>query len=72
MRQDHGGCVAVERELDDLARVDAGLLEGAAKQDDEVEQAVLGIKQGEGEDLVGEVGQVQAHEIAGGIGLIDD
>ena len=44
MREDHGAGIVMQRALDDLTRVDAGLLEGAAKQDDEVEQAVLGVE----------------------------
>jgi hypothetical protein len=42
--EDDGGSVAAERGLDDLARVDAGLREGAAERLFELDHAVLRIE----------------------------
>ena len=52
VREDHRRGAELERALDDLARVDAGLRQRAAKHLLEAEQAALRVEEEDGEDLV--------------------
>ena len=60
--QDHGGGVDGQRLLDDLARVDARAIDGAAEQLVETQHAMPVVEKQAAEDLVPEVAHVRLEE----------
>ena len=56
MGKNNGRCVQFQAALDHLARVDAGAVDGAGKQDFTVDDAVPVVQEQAGEHLVGETG----------------
>ena len=63
MREDHRAGAQLERALDHLARVDAGLRERAAKHLLELQQVVLRVEEHHGEHLVVQVGELHAQVV---------
>jgi hypothetical protein len=63
VREDDGARTELERALDDLARIDAGLRERAAEHRLEREQAVLRVEEQHGEHLVPRWPELQAQVV---------
>lgn len=72
VREDHGAGVARQRGLDDLARVDAGLRQGAAEQRVHLDESMLCVEEQHGKDLVRQPGQVQLQVGPDAVGMVED
>ena len=69
VRDDDGACVGVERQLDEFARVDGRLVDGAAKEFVGGEQAVAVVEQQGVKDFVLQPGEPQAQPILDALGI---
>ena len=68
MRQDHRSGVVSQSDLDDFARINAGLRQGAAEELDVLHQPILPIEQERKEDFVRQLGELGAEVVTNDLG----